>query len=182
MCPRALRQGPLPADHRWRREEAARGCGPGDFDGVRLVLTPDTRSPRAALGPIAWAVLEDVLLDARQDEQGRLMATTNVRRVSAHVGIAKDTAAKALARLAAGGLLTRRRQRHGAAGKFIPSTYEVCDLAAAGITMVAPAPNPGLAQVRSGGEKPGRRREGSRASRPEQRVMFDLAGEALEHQ
>ncbi len=149
---------------------------------MRLVLNPDTRSPRAALGPIAWAVLEDVLLDARHDEQGRLMATTNVRRVSAHIGIAKDTAAKALARLAAGGLVTRRRQRHGAAGKFVPSTYEVCDLAASGISIVAPAPNPVLAQVRTGGQQTGRRREGSRASGAEQRVLFDLAGEALERQ
>ncbi len=157
---------------------------------MRIVLSQATRNTRAALGPVAWAVLEDVLLDARHDDQGRLVAVTNVRRVAAHVGIAKDTAAKALARLAGHRLLARQCQQRSGNGEFVRSAYEVGNVAAAGVTVVTPpSPRPALAkgktagaaeQDRRGGDGPRRRRRPSRATRSEQGALFDPDCEASE--
>lgn len=80
---------------------------------------------RRSLGPMAWAVLADVCLDAESDGAGIQVAATSARRVAAHLGIAKDTAARALRRLTAAGILRRRPQGAGPAGQFTRGIYEV---------------------------------------------------------
>ncbi len=97
----------------------------------------DERLLRRSLGPTAWAVLADVAMDAQPDGDGVEVVATSARLVAAHLGIAKDTAARALRRLSAAGILCRRPQGTSAAGRFSAGTYElhlVCS--------VTPAPCP----------------------------------------
>lgn len=71
----AFGQTPLPAD-RQLGHGAGQRSAPRELGEVGIVLNQATRAARAALGPVAWAVLEDVLLDARHDDEGRLLAAT----------------------------------------------------------------------------------------------------------
>lgn len=86
-----------------------------------LLVSPESRQVRRGLGATAWAVLEDVALDACRHGQ-ELVAATNVRRIAANLGISKDTAARALRRLAEAGLLERQSHR-GDTGEFAASAY-----------------------------------------------------------
>ena len=87
-------------------------------------------------------VLQDVALDAEIDPRGRVLAVTNVRRIGVNLGISKDTAARALARLADAGLLARQDDKRSAAGKFVASVYELRLDPDAGISLATPAPCP----------------------------------------
>lgn len=114
---------PTPAD------QLGRGDPPG------LHVGPASRQLRRALGAMAWAVLEEVVLDARPTGSD-LVAQTNVRRLAASLGISKDTAARAVARLSDAGLL-RRQDAHRQSGRFMASTYVVRLGEASGITPLA---------------------------------------------
>jgi hypothetical protein len=95
---------------------------PEQANGV--LVTAGARKLCRAVGATAWAVLCDVTLDAEPDPEGRLAAATNVRRIADHLGISKDTAARALARLGHAGLVGRGsapRQN----GRFMASVYVV---------------------------------------------------------
>ena len=72
-----------------------------------VVLTRAACSAKAALGPTAWVVLEELALGAERGSDGRLVVTTSVRRLGAALGLDKDTVARALARLSAGGFVLR---------------------------------------------------------------------------
>lgn len=98
-----------------------------------VVLTGAARDLRRRVGPVAWAVLEDVALDAVPDPGGCLVATTNVRRVAHQVGVSKDTAAAALTRLARLGLVERRPVLRAEGGRFGRSVYVVRLDAAEGV-------------------------------------------------
>jgi hypothetical protein len=74
------------------------------------LVTAAARKLWRAVGTTAWAVLCDVALDAEPDSEGRLVAATNVRRIADHLGISKDTAARALARLHDAGLIGRQAE------------------------------------------------------------------------
>jgi hypothetical protein len=87
-----------------------------------LRVAPASRHLRRQLGPTAWAVLEDIALDADLTNAGRLVATTSARRVADNLGLTPGTAARALSRLRALGLVAYTRQS-GAAGRFGPSAY-----------------------------------------------------------
>src|SRR5688572_14094326 len=53
-----------------------------------------SRAVKRAVGVIAWAVLEDIALDARLDDQGRLVAETNVRRIAGNLGLGKNAVSR----------------------------------------------------------------------------------------
>jgi DNA-binding transcriptional ArsR family regulator len=89
-----------------------------------LRLTPACRDVRQRLGPIAWAVLEDVALDAEPDDDGRLSAATSARHIAGHLGLQPGTVARALQRLRSAGLVTLERE-HGAGGRFGLSVYRL---------------------------------------------------------
>jgi hypothetical protein len=72
-----------------------------------LTLDARCRTLRRRLGPVAWIVLEDLALDAEMSVDGEMVAATTVRRLATNVGLNKDTAARAVARLIAAGLLRR---------------------------------------------------------------------------
>ena len=85
----------------------------------------DERARRRLVGPLASAVLADLALDAEYDGAGVGVVTTSARQVATHLGVGKDTAARALRRLAAIGLVERRPQRPDPGGRFGPGSYEL---------------------------------------------------------
>lgn len=83
------------------------------------------RALRRSVGPTAWAVLADLRLDARTDDDGQLVVAASARQVAANVGIGKDAAAQALRRLITAGVLRRRPQGTDDAGRFDRCAYEI---------------------------------------------------------
>ena len=96
-------------------------------DGPLVVIRAGARSLKRELGPLVWAVLEDVALEARPDGAGRSLAATSSRAVAEHLGVTPGTAAKALARLRSLGLVDHARQA-GEAGRFGLSVYVLGDV------------------------------------------------------
>ena len=70
-----------------------------------LVVAGPSRASRRQLGPLAWAVLEELALVAQRDDAG-WVAPVGVRHVASAIGINKDTAARAMAKLGAAGVVT----------------------------------------------------------------------------
>lgn len=126
-----------------------------------LIVTSSAREMCRALGVTAVVVLQDVTLDAETDPAETIVAETNVRRIAANLGISKDTAARALARLADAGLLIRSARRRDTSGTFASSTYELHLGPDAGVALVAQAPGPAspcpVATDMVGGPTAGRR-------------------------
>lgn len=90
-----------------------------------VAVTASSRALRRELGPTAWAVLEDLVLDAVPDATGRLVAATNVRRLVANLGVSKDAAARALGRLLGRGAVVRLPASRQAGGTFGPIAHLV---------------------------------------------------------
>jgi hypothetical protein len=82
-----------------------------------------SRAVKRAVGLVAWAILEDIALDAHLDDTGRLIATTNVRRIATNLAINKDTAAKHLARLRDYGFVLQEEGGHSASGRWETCRY-----------------------------------------------------------
>lgn len=98
-------------------------------------MLPAASVARRALAPSAWLVLEEL---ARTAGDGGV-AMTNVRRLAADLGMSKDTAARALQRLIAAGLVERTENRDMDTGQFGNIAYRV-DLAAAGLEVASDTP------------------------------------------
>ncbi len=97
----------------------AGGAGPTDRDprstihrrretspgGRQMLLIGESASDDCAahLGPLAWAALE-VLVAASRDEVDDVMAAATVREVAAELGVAKNTAHRAMRTLRSAGL------------------------------------------------------------------------------
>ena len=169
----------------WRQEVAAANTA--------LFVSAGARALCRVVGTTTLVVLQDVALDAEVDPDARGFAATNVRRIAAHLGISKDTAARALARLADAGLLARQDDKRSAAGKFVASVYELRLDPDAGISLTTPCPpfpcplledaQPPLPPVtdiavpdanRTGRPQP-RSRSGSRTARLDQPALFELS-------
>jgi hypothetical protein len=105
-----------------------------------VLVTAGARELCRAVGTTAWAVLCDLALDAEADAEadaeGRLVAATNVRRIADHLGISKDTAARALGRLGDAGLVGRQSAPRQS-GRFMASDYVVRLGAGAGVALLA---------------------------------------------
>lgn len=87
---------------------------------------------RRALTPSTWLVLEEL---ARTAGDGGV-ATTNVRQLAVDLGMSKDTAARALQRLVAAGLVERTEIRDMDTERFGSVAYRV-DLVAAGLEVAS---------------------------------------------
>jgi DNA-binding transcriptional ArsR family regulator len=79
---------------------------------------PSSRVVKRAVGLAAWGVLEDIALDARLDEHGRLVADTNVRRIARNLGLNKDTVARHLRRLRGFGFVLQEEARTAGTGQY----------------------------------------------------------------
>ena len=82
-----------------------------------------SREVKRAVGVTAWAVLEDIGLDARLDDRGRLVAHTNVRRIADNLGLSKNAVAKHLGRLRVFGFVLHEEQRQTDSGRYAASWY-----------------------------------------------------------
>ena len=91
---------------------------------------------RRALGPTSWAVLEELLL-CSHGTTGDCVACVSVRSLAASLGLAKDTAARAIRRLRDAGLVTVAQQRTEA-GIFDTGSY--VNAIPNGVTLIAPTP------------------------------------------
>src|SRR5216683_1930652 len=100
-----------------------------------LLVGPESRAIRAAVGPTAWTVLEELSLSVRPDDAGRLVARTSVRRLGAVLGLDKDTVARALGRLCAAGFVARTT----ASGKSAYVVMAVAGLCRVDREVVVPA-------------------------------------------
>lgn len=102
-----------------------------------LALTEACRPVRAAVGPVAWVVLEELI--AMGERTGSTVrSTTTVRQLGCDLRLSKDTVAAALRRLIADDLVQRVDERNDTSGRFGGSTYLV-DLAAIGMEPRPPA-------------------------------------------
>ncbi len=109
-----------------------------------LVLTPACRDVRADVGPVAWVVLEELVMSAEDGPRAVEVATT-VRDLAAAIGLSKDTIASGLRRLIQHGLVTREDQRDRRSGCFGNSVYRV-NLSQTGLRTSSPdgpKPEPG---------------------------------------
>ncbi|WP_370325817.1 hypothetical protein [Euzebya sp.] len=84
---------------------------------------PSSREVKRAVGVTAWAVLEDIALDAQLDDRGRLVAHTNVRRIADNLGLSKNAVTKHLGRLRVYGFVLHEEQRETRSGRYVASWY-----------------------------------------------------------
>jgi hypothetical protein len=89
-----------------------------------FLVTKSSRQLKQDLGPTAWAVLEDVLLDVARRE-GRWETRTSVRLVAGHLGLTPGTVSRALARLCTEGIVHREDRRDEGTGRFGESVYVI---------------------------------------------------------
>ena len=99
-----------------------------------VLLSPESRTLRRRLRPLAWMALEEVALDAVA-EDGRLVAHTSARRVAELLQVDPGSAARALRVLREQGLVALEREK-GAAGRFGLSVYVLGTVA--GLTVLGP--------------------------------------------
>ena len=86
-----------------------------------VVLGDRASEVRRAVGPVAWACLEAIVANAHGTDDA-VVAVASVRTLAAELGIAKDTAARAMLVLRRAGLITPRQLR-GAGGAFAAGRY-----------------------------------------------------------
>jgi DNA-binding transcriptional ArsR family regulator len=87
----------------------------------RIALTADSTELRRRLGPTAWVVFEELLLVSTGTGDGRV-ASVSIRTLAGRLGLAKDTVARALARLRRAGLVTASQSRTDT-GAFATGSY-----------------------------------------------------------
>ena len=91
---------------------------------VRFVVVGAASSDlRRALGPTSWVVLEELLLRS-SGASNECVARVSVRALAASLGLAKDTAARAIRRLRNAGLVTAAQERTNA-GIFDIAAYRI---------------------------------------------------------
>ena len=113
---------------------------------------PSSRAVKRAVGLLAWGVLEDIALDARLDDRGRLVAETTVRRIAANLGLSKTTVQKHLATLRDFGFVFHEELREAESGRYEQVRY-VIDPSAC-IERFTTAPGPRARPTGGGGAAP----------------------------
>lgn len=88
-----------------------------------LVLGPMADETRRSLGPLSWAALEALVTDAHRSEDGGVV-NTSVRQLAARLGVAKNTAHRALVTLRDAGFLEPHQSR-STSGQFAAGEYRL---------------------------------------------------------
>jgi hypothetical protein len=110
-----------------------------------ITLGPAAAPLRRSLGPLAWCALEHLVATSTTGPGG-LTVDAPVRALADELGVAKNTAHRALAALTRAGVVEPERRR-GAGGAFEPSHYrlhlspDVLDVTPAPKTRRAPRPS-----------------------------------------
>jgi DNA-binding transcriptional MocR family regulator len=142
---------------------------PGSAGERSLVITPTARALRRAVGLTAWAVLEELLLDA-ESTGSELTTQASTRAIAQRLGISKDTAATALRRLASLGLVRRQDRRDAARGIFARSVYVVVANRLEGVGVVTEPVSAPARPTRRNRVRPGATRDDAQPS------LFELPG------
>jgi hypothetical protein len=108
---------------------------------------PSSRAVKRAVGVTAWAILEDMALDADIDDQGRLVARTDVRTIADNLGINKQTVSTHLKKLREHGFVFWK-QANSPEG-FGSSLYVLDPSACIERFTVTPSDQPGRPRARS---------------------------------
>ena len=87
----------------------------------RLVLTAGSVEIRRQVGPTAWVVFEELVL-VSTGPGGACVASVSIRALAGRLGLAKDTIARAIARLRRAGLVTAHQSRTDT-GVFATGSY-----------------------------------------------------------
>ena len=91
----------------------------------RSLVIDESCSPlRRCVGPVAWSVLEELILVGHLCD-GVLVADVSLRALAQRTGLSKDTVNRATVRLRAAGLVTCAAARHDDGGRFAGSSYRV---------------------------------------------------------
>jgi hypothetical protein len=114
-----------------------------------LVIDESCGPLRRAVGPVAWSVLEELVLVGDFDD-GAFVANVSLRTLARRLALSKDTINRAMLRLRAAGLVTCGGARHDDTGRFAAGSYRV-DLSRVLIRRidVDPAPVPADAARRA---------------------------------
>ncbi len=88
-----------------------------------LLLGPMAADTRRSLGPLAWAALEALVADARSTHGVDVVEST-VRELAARLGVAKNTAHRALAALGDAGFVESLQSR-SSSGQFSSGSYRL---------------------------------------------------------
>ena len=92
-------------------------------DARLVVLGPMAAQTRRSLGPLAWAALESLVADSRPIN-GVDISHTSVRQLAVRLGVAKNTAHRALASLQGVGLVDPVQSR-SASGRYSSGGYRL---------------------------------------------------------
>ena len=88
-----------------------------------IVLGPDADEMRRTLGPLAWAALESLVTDTRP-AAGEAVVHASIRSLADRLGVAKNTAHRAVSTLRRAGLLEHVPART-TNGQFATGTYRL---------------------------------------------------------
>ena len=88
-----------------------------------IVLGPDADEMRRTLGPLAWAALESLVTDTRP-AAGEAVVHASIRSLADRLGVAKNTAHRAVSTLRRAGLLQHVPVRT-TTGQFATGTYRL---------------------------------------------------------
>ena len=104
-----------------RADGTTTGDGP---DAVVVIVGAGATRARAILGPVAWCALEVLATTPADDGGDAWIVTGSVRTVAARMGVAKNTAQRALTALRDAGLVASI-QRRGGSGEFASCAYRL---------------------------------------------------------
>jgi hypothetical protein len=120
---------------------------PAHQEGPSPITLGSAAAPlRRSLGPLAWCALEHLVATSTTGPAGRTVEAA-VRALADELGVAKNTAHRALAALTRAGVVEPEHRR-GAGGAFEPSRYhlhlspDVIDVTPAPKTRRATRPSP----------------------------------------
>ena len=92
-----------------------------------LVIGTSSGNLRRRVGPNAWVVLEELLLEAALGESEPRRATSHatVRALATRTGLSKDTVSRSLHKLRAAKVLAVEALRHDDTGRFVSVRYVI---------------------------------------------------------
>lgn len=92
-----------------------------------VLIQPAAGDLRRTLGPVAWFVLEELLLSDAAQQGERRVVTASARSLATALSLNKDTVARALRSLTIAGVVEPARLTQQA-GRFVAGRYRVASL------------------------------------------------------
>lgn len=137
-----------------------------------LLLGPMADETRRSLGPLAWAALEALVADA-WPTAGATVADTSVRQLAERLGVAKNTAHRALTALRSAGFIEPLQSR-STSGQFGSGSYRLA--VAPSILRLAPKAPASPAAAPPSVARPSSSRPARRVPSPSQQLSLLPSG------